>query len=192
MEQNSLFSEIYAIDPATDLYMIEIALDRYADVFNEWDPAPFKRRSLDDDLELYLEGSSEEIPLRYAIELCFTIPPGIRDEHLEEETRNGLRNSFLFKMYLLRRELAKINTQILRYIVLGFLCLWISAILSKRLGADTLVSLIIDALIIGGWVFLWEAVSLFFFTNREIYHRYRLYKRLYDSPIVFRETAKTT
>jgi hypothetical protein len=38
--------------------MIEIALDRYEDIFNEWNPPPLKRQEIDADLELYLEGSA--------------------------------------------------------------------------------------------------------------------------------------
>jgi hypothetical protein len=76
MKKDSLFSEVYALDKSTNRYMIEIALDRYEDIFNEWDPAPFKRREIDADLELYLEGSAEEIPSRYPIELFFMVPRG--------------------------------------------------------------------------------------------------------------------
>lgn len=38
-----------------------------------------------------------------------------------------------------------------------------------------------------GWVFLWESISLIFFHNREFYHRYRTYKRLYNAPVIFQE-----
>lgn len=186
MQQDRLFAEIYAIDPDTHRYMIEIALDQYADVFNEWDPAPFKRRSLDPDLELYLEGSSEEIALKHPIELYFTIPAEIQDEKVEQETRDGLKNSFAFKLYLLRRELKKINAHMINNIVLGFLFLWVGALFSRQFAAGFL-SLLAEALFIGGWVFLWEAVSIFFFTNREIYHRYRIYQRLHHAPILFQE-----
>jgi hypothetical protein len=79
MKKDTLFSEVYALDKSTNRYMIEIALDRYEDIFNEWDPAPFKRREIDADLELYLEGSAEEIPSRYPIELFFMVPRGKRD-----------------------------------------------------------------------------------------------------------------
>lgn len=44
-----------------------------------------------------------------------------------------------------------------------------------------------SGLAITGWVFLWEAVSLFAFTNRELYQRYRTYKRLHNAPVIFRE-----
>lgn len=98
-KDNKLFGEIYKIDESTKLYMIEIALDHYVNVFNKWDPAPFKRRDLDPDLQLYLEGSSEEIPLHYPIELCFTVPEKARDNQLEKEVEDGLKKSFVFKMF---------------------------------------------------------------------------------------------
>ena len=39
--------KFYQVDPATGAFLVEVALDRYEDVFNEWDPAPYKRRDLD-------------------------------------------------------------------------------------------------------------------------------------------------
>jgi len=188
--KNEFFGEIYKLDSATDRYMIEIALDQYTDIFSEWDPAPFKRRSLDPDLELYLEASSEEIPLHYPIELYFTIPQGSQDDGMEEAAKNGLRNSCLFKLYLLRRKIEKTNTLMVRYIILGFMLLWIGTLLASQYADETILSLFADALLIGGWVFIWEAVSLFSFTNRELYHDYRTYKRLKNAPVIFQEIEK--
>lgn len=185
--KDKLFNEIYEIDQSTNLYMIEVGLDQYSDIFNAWDPAPFKRREIDPDLELYLEQSCEEIPSRYPIELFFTITRGSKNEQLEAETREGLKNSFIFKRYFLRKKLKKTNTQILLCILLGFALLWIGAILSNRSEETLLFSLLVDSLLIGGWVFLWEAVSLFFFTNRELYHQYRVYQRLQAAPVIFQE-----
>lgn len=184
------FNEIYNIDAATNLYMVEIALDQYADIFNQWDPTPFKRREIDPDLQLYLEGSSDEIPSKYPIELCFIVPPDKKDQSMEEEIRQGLRNSFIFKLYLIKKQLKKNNTQAFACIILGFGFLWIATLLSRRFEPLVLPTLLTDGLIIGGWVFLWEAVSLFFFTNRELYERYSTYKRLQTAPVIFQVAKK--
>lgn len=170
--------------------MIEIALARYADIFNKWDPAPFKRRDLDPDLALYLEGSAEEIPVHHPIELYFIVLKQVRNEALEAEAQQGLKNSFLFKRYLVKKELRKTNTQMLRCVLLGFIFLGIGTVFSNRMADTIWLSLLGDALLIGGWVFLWEAVSLFFFTNRELYDRYQVYKRLQNAPVMFREAEK--
>lgn len=187
MKPDKLFSQIYKTNTLTNCYMIEVGLDQYKDIFSEWDPAPFKRRDIDPDLQLYLEGSSEEIPFRYLVELCFIIPVGIQNDQIEAETRKGLENSFAFKRYLLRKEIAKTNAQILRFVLIGFIFLGIAAFSSERAKDVVLLPTLVEGIFIAGWVFLWEAVSLFFFTNRDLYHRYRTYKRLQDAPVFFRE-----
>lgn len=185
------FNTIYSIDKTTDAYMIEAALDDYVDIFNEWDPAPFKRRELAPDLLVYLEGSSNEISFRYPIELTFTLPAHKRNEAIEQEARTGLQNSFNFKLYLLRKEIRTINLLTLRYVLMGFGTLFAAQWLSAPAQAYTVTTVLTEGLFIGGWVFLWEAVSLFFFSNREIHHRYRTFTRLRDARVVFQESDPT-
>ncbi len=186
--KTELFDEIYAIDTANNAYMIEVALDHYTDIFSEWDPAPFKRRELDPDLQLYLESSADEIPLKYSIEVCFTLPPGIRDAAMEDDVRAGLRNSVDFKLYLFRKEIRLINIRTARYVIAGLGTLLVAR-LAEPLDINIFTSVLTEGLFIGGWVFLWEAVSLFFFSNRDLYNRYRTYKRLRNSEVIFSESA---
>lgn len=181
-------AEIYAIDKANNAYMIEAALDHYTDIFSEWDPAPFKRRELDPDLQFYLEGSADEIPKKYAIEVCFTLPPGTRDEAMEQDVRAGLRNSVDFKLYLLKKEIRLINVRTARYVLAGLGTLLVAR-LAEPLDINIFTSVLTEGLFIGGWVFLWEAVSLFFFSNRDLYNRYCTYKRLRGSEVIFSEAA---
>jgi hypothetical protein len=190
MKKDTFFSKIYALDQSTNRYMIEIALDRYEDIFNEWDPAPFKRREIDSDLQLYLEGSAEEIPLQYPIELCFTVPTGKRNECMEEETRSALRSFFGFKIYFSKRESRKLHIRILNYLFFGFLLLWTGNTYPGHDATEDWAIVLTEGIFIGGWVFLWEAVSLFFFTNREMYHRNRIYARLLNAPVFFQEVPR--
>jgi hypothetical protein len=187
MKQDKLFSKLYIWDEFTNCYMIEIALDQYTDIFNEWDPAPFKRREIDPDLALYLEGCSEEISFPYRIELCFILPAKSRNELMEEEAREGLKNCFSFKIYFLKKNLKKINIRLLRYTFIGFVLLWVGITFPSNYSEAVWVTVLTEGIVIGGWVFLWEAVSLFFFTNREIYERLRMYKRLLNASVIFRE-----
>lgn len=182
---NQFFTEIYKIDVASDRYMIEVALDQYADIFNEWDPAPFKRRELDSELRIYLEESAEEIPKKYGIELCFTVPAAVRNQELEEDLCNGIENSFAYKIYFLTKELRKTNAKMVRFVLVGFAFLWLAELFSQRVAPSEWPSILVEGLAISGWVFIWEAVYLFFFTNNESYQRYRTYKRLQHAPVIF-------
>jgi hypothetical protein len=71
---------------------------------------------------------------------------------------------------------------------MGFFFLWFGTLFPIYLAENMATSIISEGIFIGGWVFLWEAVSLFFFTNRELYIKYRTYKRLQHTPVIFRET----
>lgn len=186
MGKDQLFKENYEIDSSTNLYMIEVRLSQYADLFNTWDPAPFKRREINPDLEVYLEKSSDEIPWKYSIEPCFFVSAEVYDEQMENESRKGLENSCAFKLYLLKKERNKVNTRMFCFVLVGFVFLGVAATFAGSVADIIWLSTLVEGLSISGWVLLWEAVSLFFFTNRELYYRYRIYKRLQNALIVFR------
>ena len=186
-EKRGLFAEIYRYDKITDSYIIEIALDSYGDIFSEWDPAPFKLRDIDPDLALYLEGCSEDIPLKYPVTLSFTVPKGYRRENVEVQARNGLKNGFTFKRYFIKKEIHTLNRRTFFYFIIGFAFLWVATIFPKQLIESPFPSIIVEGLFIGGWVFLWEAISILLFTTRSLRHQDHIYKRLQNSPIAFGE-----
>ncbi|MDG2991510.1 hypothetical protein L3556_11300 [Candidatus Synechococcus calcipolaris G9] len=187
--RHQFLDQIYEIDQRNNAYMIEVALDQYTYLFNEWDPAPFKRRELDVDLQQYLESSCDEIPAHYDIELCFTLSPGTQNAELEHEARLGLENSFKFKLYLLKQELRRINTRMIRYVFAGLGTLFVAHLLAEKATMNTIASVLNEGLFVGAWVFLWEAVSLFFFSNRDLYDRYKTLKRLRTAQIIFQEST---
>ncbi|VXD19540.1 hypothetical protein [Planktothrix paucivesiculata] len=183
-KKDRIFTDIYKLDSSTHLYMIEIGLNHYTDIFNEWDPAPFKRREINPNLESYLLRSSDEVPFEKQIELCFMVSQGQRDEKMEKESRLGIKNSFTFKIYVFKKEIKQANSRIIYFVFVGLISLWMATIYSENSTA-VFPSVLFQALVISGWVFIWEAISLLFFKNREFYHRYRTYKRLQNAPVIF-------
>lgn len=184
-KESGLFAEIYRYDTATGAYIIEIALDDYGDIFSEWDPAPFKLRDIDPDLELYLEGCSDDIPFKYPVTLNFTIAKALRNARSEEQARNGLKNGFTFKRYFLKKEIYTANRRTVFFSLIGFAFLWVATIFPERLLLSPFPSIIVEGLFIGGWVFLWEAISLILFTTGGLRHRDHTYRRLQRSPVMF-------
>ncbi len=189
MREDTIFAKTYRIDKSTNVCMIEIGLDQYADIFNRWDSSPLERREVNPELEGYLERCSDEIPFRYSIELDITIPEGMRHKQKEEKSRDGLKNHFTFKIYLIKKKLNRNNRRTLYCVLVGFILL--GGGITWQIAAQSLLpSILREALNIGGWVFVWKAVSVFFFGNTELYHSYRTYKRLRNAPIIFQEVEK--
>ena len=155
------------------------------DIFNGLDPAHFKKRDLDPDLRTYLEDSSIDIPLKNKVILQFNSPKGIQDENKEKRVILGLKTYFQFIKRSFKREISKSYEKILIYIITSFILLSISFYFTSILPTDFLYITLIEGLYIGGWVFLWEAIALFVFKNREVSLQYKRYKRLYEAPIRF-------
>ena len=183
---NSIFAKIYPLNESTRLCTIEIALNQYEDIFNKYDSAPLERREIDSELETYLKRCCEEIPSKYSLELDISIPARIRENEKEDKLRDGFKNHFSFQVYLLEKKLNKNKLNILFEILFGFFLLWIVAIWEVDI-CRILLSIIENGIVIGGWVFLWDAVSKFFFTNSQLNKSYQDYKRLLNSSIIFRE-----
>src|SRR3989339_2067890 len=76
---NKSLEKLYECEKDTGEYIISIAIERYPDVFNELDSAPWRRRDIDYDLRVFLEESSADIPIKYGIILQFSVEKDKQD-----------------------------------------------------------------------------------------------------------------
>jgi hypothetical protein len=177
--------KIYERDKATAAFIISIAIDRYVDVFNELDSAPWRRRDLDHDLRVFLEESSSDIPSRYDIILQFSVSKETREAEKEEKLKLGLRTYFLFVKNTLERDLQGAYQKSILYVLASFLLLFVSFSFQIIASGNTLLTTLVNGVNIVGWVFLWEAISTFAFTSRQAREKFRNYKRLSQAEMRF-------
>lgn len=188
--KKSKTAQIYRKFEETNRLMIEVALDNYEDMFSEWDPAPFKRRAIDPDLRTFLEECSEEISLRHKIAIAFFIPKAEIDPEKQQKCEEGLRNFFQFNHYLAEKELRASRESALKYSIFGVAFLAIAVAFEHELEANVLFGIFGQGLFIGGWVFVWEALSLLAFKNLELVYAIKEWERFLDAPIVFKKERK--
>lgn len=175
---------IYEKDKETGAFVISIALDSYVDVFNELDSAPWRRRDLDHDLRIFLEDCSSDIPLKHDIILQFNVEQEKQDLIKEKRLKMGLKTYFTFVRGGLQRKIRRSNGRSLVYAVGAFFLIFASYSLSA-ISSNPLLSTVFDVVAIGGWIFLWEAISTFAFQGREALERYRTYQRFSTAEIRF-------
>lgn len=89
----------------TKAFIIEVSIDNYNDVFNGWDPSPIKRRYLNPDLVGSIEDCSDDISLKYNVELHFFLPQQEFNENKEHLTETGIKNSSKFFIHFVKKEL---------------------------------------------------------------------------------------
>lgn len=183
-------TQIYRKYNDTERYMVEIALDSYEEIFNEWDPAPYKRRDVHPALVSFLEECSSEISLRHPLAIIFYLPKHEVDPEKQERCVNGLRNYFAFNIHVLGKQLMWSRKQALRNVAIGAVFLFSAISFEKYFDKTLFWSLFSQGLFIGGWVFVWEALSTVAFKDNSIRDKIKEWERFLDAPIVFKKERK--
>jgi len=177
--------QMYRVNPESQAFILDIDLEKYAEVFNEWDRAPFNKKALEPELLAFIDDCSEDIPMRYKLEFCFHLPKIKKDKRKEIAIIAGLRNYFDFNIHLLKEERFNENKKVALYIIIAFSFLFSFSFFSKKINNHAILSIMLEGLMIGGWVFLWEAFSSFFFTKNEIGKKVNIFRRYYNAKIEF-------
>ena len=171
----------------TDRYTIEIAVDNYDDIFNEWDRAPFERRGLDPELQCFLEECSRDISLVHPLAIVFSLPTIEHNTDTEARCVAGVRNQFALKIHILNKEQQAVRIWVLRNFLIGISLLFISFLYAEPFATMLFLQVLGTGLSIGGWVFIWEALATIGFKNQALNHTLKEWRRFLETPIVFKQ-----
>lgn len=100
-------NKLYEKNSTSGNYIMEILLDKYVDVFNDWDHASYKKRDLDPQLSYFLEDCCSEIPTRYGLEICFYLPKQNQDKDKEKIIINNIKTYYNFYVYIESKKMRK-------------------------------------------------------------------------------------
>ncbi len=162
---------------------IDISLDTYREIYNEWDFSPQIKKDLDGDLLEFLKGSAEEIPDNYKIEIVCHLPENIRNPEREQISTESFRNIFRYNIRRLDFKLKRKNKEMAFYAVAGLILITLGNLVSKS--AILPAEIIGEGFYIGGWVLFWELFSSIFFNHNEFRNERQDLKRLYSADISY-------
>jgi hypothetical protein len=177
---------VYRTNPESKAYIIEVSLDDYEELFNGWDASILKQKELEPELMDYLLSASYEIPFKNRIELWFFLPEAMIDESKEVLSVQGIVNNFKMKRHFIELLLHRNYRKIFTYIIISAIFLLFAYSLPNVIELNVLFSILMEGFFIGGWVLLWEAFSLFFFTSHDTRLDKKQYVRLMNSKIYFK------
>jgi hypothetical protein len=177
--------KLYKYNQKSDSYVIDISLDYYQDVYDEWDYSPFKNRDIDKDLVEYLEECSLEIPLRSKIIINFHLPKKMENPAQEHKSISSMRNHFRYTLLKMTHTRKRYYFSLWLYTVSGIVFLISAYLLQNAVSSFLLLNIVPDGLFIGGWVLFWEAFSIAFFKNHELNYKIKEYKRFSEAIINF-------
>jgi hypothetical protein len=178
------FQKLYNFEESTNTYLIEVSLDNYDDVYDDWDPSPFKKRDIEDEFNDFIVNSSEDIPLNHNISIVLYLPISKKDEKKETTLISAYRNYYNYALVRLEKSQSNLNQKTIFYLLGSILLLSIGYFFFKD-DQSVALNVLHEGVFIGGWVFLWEFFTNVFIKTRESNFQYKLYKRLYKSQITF-------
>jgi hypothetical protein len=184
MKRKNYFKKIYNFDKESNSYFINVSLDNYDDVYDDWDPSPFKKRDIENEFNDFIVNSSEDIPLKYKTTIVLYLPQSKKDENKENALRLAYQNHYGYTLERINKSMSNLFRKIAVYFFLSLFFLTIGYFFFKEV-ENILLNVLHEGIFIGGWVFLWQFFTDIFMTRRKIVDEYKLYKRLYDSEIKF-------
>ncbi len=172
------------------VFKILVSLDKYEDIYSDWDPSPFKRRDIEEGFIEYILDSALDIPPKEKFNIIFLMNDEKRDEKKEQQLIKALNNHFTYSLRKSERTYFEEQKESLRYLIIGI----IFAVLAY---SDIFESVAMwtkifeEGIIIGTWVFFWEAFYNLFIECRSIRHEQKLFKRFLKTEYVFKNNKQT-
>jgi len=177
--------EIYPFDPQTRTFTIQVRLDHYANFFNPMDPSPAPSRDLSADLVEYLNQCSDEIIAQYALAILLDLQSETSNPQHEKECLDSLRNFYQHEIFVSQAHIHYKREQALKYLLVSIICLAVYIFSEPLSPATFFVNLLREAVMIGGWVFMWEAITLNFIQIDSHYQEIKKYRRLIKAAVTF-------
>ncbi|MDY0278305.1 MAG: hypothetical protein RBQ97_09510 [Acholeplasma sp.] len=179
----SYLKKIYRYNEENQTFVAEISLEYYLELFNPWDAASIKKKDLDPELVSYLEDVSDDIPLKEKLAIVFVMPKQVQNEEMENISRGVFVEYFNFLIHYNRKTQRKSLKQAIYYIITSFTFVALAYFL--RIDDTMFIEILSEGLFIGGWVFMWEAISIIFFKSSFIRRQSKRYQRLSNSYITY-------
>ncbi len=179
------YDVLYRVNQENARIIIDIALNGYNEFFHEWDNSVFRKRDIHQDLANFLDLCSEEIPLKRKLEIQFFVKNAERNPETEERIRASYSNYYKALLRETRRSTRKIIQTSGILLLVAVVLLFLHVVLGARISSSIYSKVLLESLLIGGWVFTWEAIHGMTIDIMTPFHRIREEQRFIQAVITF-------
>jgi hypothetical protein len=183
-KKKSTLDRLYSYDKRNNAYKIEISLDKYEDIYNEWDPTPFKKRDIEEEFIQYVIDSSTDIPMKYNLDLELYLPEKKKDETKEKNAKAAIKSYFNYLLDRNKRTLKTAVARCLRSAFIGIVLLTVYYV-SLRDSSNGLARVFIEGISILGWVALWDVGEELLLNIVKTWNKRRNLKRISKAKVEF-------
>jgi hypothetical protein len=162
--------------------LIEIKLNSVIQLFNSFDPAPFYEKELDTEAESYIVDTVQDFPAKTKFMIHIYLPAALAETEESKKIIPAIHNHFRYRMLVTERKFrARFRFGRFSLIVgLSFLALALvtSQIVASMNTSSIALQLISYALLIIGWVAMWQPITTLLYELWPIIRRKKIYEKI--------------
>ncbi len=163
---------------------VSIIIDTYDDLFSDFDPRPYDKRTVSEDLVAECQRAVRN--KASGVELKFLIPHGQQNTSVEQMVKKRLKQHFRTQHDLISREIQALVRQGGLFVSIGIILMVVATLVLFNHATPTLLSsFFIVALEPAGWFFFWEGLHLIIFDTKRQRSMLTYYLRLSNAEITF-------
>ena len=183
--KKKLLDRLYSYDKKNNAYVIEVSLDKYEDIYNEWDATPFRKRDIEEEFVDYLLDSSYDIPSRYNLDIKLYLPKSKEDEKKERNAKAALKSYFAYLLDRNKRNLLSSMARCMRSLFIGILLFAFYYLVINETFTDYFSKIVVEGIGILAWVALWDVGEEFLFKLISKFNKRKSLKRLSLAKVEF-------
>lgn len=174
--------------------VIAIQVGRIAQIFDSFDPYPFRERDLDPDAEAYIVDYARELPHAAPIRIVVHLPPREAESAEARHLPDAMRHYFGYRADTKRKELRDLLNLGRRALAIGLMVLAVCTLAAEFVthmlpeGPGVLR----EGLLILGWVANWRPLEIFLYDWWPIARQGTLYRRLASATVEVRSDEPAT
>jgi hypothetical protein len=173
-----------------DHHVIDVSADEIIQLFSGLDPAPFRHKDLDPQVETYILAAVREIGGPRLAKIVFHLPRAEIESNEGQGLADAVHNYFAYREWVAGDDLARLlrtgGVSLGIGLAFLFLCLALRAVVA---GSGAATAVIGEGLLIVGWVALWRPLEIALYDWWPIWRQKKLFSALKSAPVECRDSA---
>lgn len=167
-----------------EMSKISLGIDTYDDIFSDFDPRPFTKRSVSVDFLDEIKRASRE-KVSGQIEINFLVPSKIRSIETEIQIKRRLKEHFKKHSDLLKKETKKTTYTGISIAAFGFIFMFIGVLFHYILGERVLTDILVTLFEPLGWFMMFYGFDTAFYSLRQKKPEVDFYEKMSKADISF-------
>lgn len=167
---------------------IAIRVRAIPNLFNSFDPSPFREKDIDPEVESFLVSWVRELPQNATFTIAVYLPTAEAAKPQATEIGEAFAHYFDYRAQMAEQDLRELFRIGRRFLVIGVAvlaaCLVTSQIVAAFVPYRVVARVLEESLIIVGWVANWRPIEIYLYEWLPIRRRIRLFRRIAAAGVV--------